>query len=168
MSNYLEGLRVVTAACDLDYSKTVDQKSGEQLVSVIVVYGPAMATQGIRAILMQPWANQAAVEATLETGIATFWSRSRQCLWVKGATSNNYLKLRSAYTDCDRDTLLLDVEPMGPACHTGMPSCFEDDQYEGSRPIISQTILNVRPDLETACTDLEQRFGPNWQETSFL
>lgn len=168
MSNYLEGFRVVTSPDDLDYSKTVDKESGELIVSVIAVDIPAMATQGMRAILMQPWANRAAVEATLTTGIATFWSRSRQCLWVKGETSNNYLRLRGAYTDCDGDTLLLNVRPMGPACHTGMSSCFEDDQYKANSPVQSPKIEGVRPELLVACTDLEQRFGPNWQEASFL
>ena len=76
------------------------------------------------AVLMLAWANREAVLATLETGEAHFWSRSRRELWRKGATSGNTLALVSLHADCDGDTLLARVSPAGPACHTGEATCF--------------------------------------------
>jgi phosphoribosyl-ATP pyrophosphohydrolase/phosphoribosyl-AMP cyclohydrolase len=77
------------------------------------------------AVLMVAWANQEAVELTLQSGQAHFWSRSREQLWRKGETSGNTLEVVEAATDCDRDTLLLRVRPAGPACHLGTRTCFE-------------------------------------------
>lgn len=75
-------------------------------------------------VLMVAYMNQESLRRTLESGQAWFWSRSRQELWHKGATSGNYLHVRSVTADCDSDTILLQVEPDGPACHTGAVSCF--------------------------------------------
>ena len=75
-------------------------------------------------VLMAAMMNQQAVEKTLQTGLAHFWSRSRQSLWLKGETSGNYLKIKQILIDCDGDALLLQVSPQGPACHTGQQSCF--------------------------------------------
>ena len=75
-------------------------------------------------IRMVAWMNAEALEKTLETGLATFYSRSRKTLWVKGETSNHRLRVESVIADCDGDTLLLLVDPEGPTCHTGRPSCF--------------------------------------------
>jgi phosphoribosyl-ATP pyrophosphohydrolase/phosphoribosyl-AMP cyclohydrolase len=77
-------------------------------------------------VLMVAWANAEAVARTAETGLAHFWSRSRNALWRKGETSGHELRVLAARADCDRDTLLLVVEPAGPACHTGARSCFGD------------------------------------------
>lgn len=77
-------------------------------------------------VLMVAWANAAAVERTRQTGLAHFWSRSRKALWMKGETSGNRLRVREARVDCDRDTVLLLVEPEGPACHEGTRTCFGD------------------------------------------
>ena len=76
---------------------------------------------------MVAWANAEAVRRTVETGRATFWSRSRGELWEKGATSGNHLAVEALRPDCDGDTLLVEVTPAGPACHTGSRSCFGDD-----------------------------------------
>ncbi len=78
-------------------------------------------------VLMVAYANAEAVARTGETGFAHFWSRSRQALWMKGETSGNRLRVVAARADCDRDTLLLVVEPEGPACHTGARTCFGAD-----------------------------------------
>lgn len=78
-------------------------------------------------VLMVAWANAEAVERTRATGFAHFWSRSRNALWMKGESSGNRLRVREARADCDRDTLLLLVEPEGPACHTGARTCFGED-----------------------------------------
>jgi phosphoribosyl-AMP cyclohydrolase / phosphoribosyl-ATP pyrophosphohydrolase len=75
-------------------------------------------------VRMVGWMNREALERTLVTGRATFWSRSRNALWEKGETSGNFLQVESIWADCDADTLLLLVAPRGPTCHTGRPSCF--------------------------------------------
>ena len=77
-----------------------------------------------KEILMLGFTNREAVELTLQTKTAWFWSRSRQELWNKGATSGNYLHVQRIMTDCDTDTLLYFCLPDGPTCHTGAPSCF--------------------------------------------
>jgi phosphoribosyl-AMP cyclohydrolase len=77
-----------------------------------------------KQVLMVAWMNEKALRLTLETGEAHFWSRSRKTLWHKGATSSNIQRVREIRVDCDEDTLLLLVEPAGPACHTGEISCF--------------------------------------------
>lgn len=75
-------------------------------------------------VLMLAYMNEEALQKTLETGKATFWSRSRNELWTKGETSGNFQLVKKIYKDCDEDTLLLQVESVGPACHTGNRSCF--------------------------------------------
>ena len=75
-------------------------------------------------VLMVAWMNRTALERTIAAGEAHFWSRSREELWRKGETSGNVLHVRQILVDCDADTLLLSVEPSGPACHTGEWSCF--------------------------------------------
>jgi phosphoribosyl-AMP cyclohydrolase len=80
--------------------------------------------QGTGEVLMVAWANAEAVGLTLSTGTSWFWSRSRQELWNKGATSGNIQQVRRVLVDCDADTLLYEVDSPGPACHTGKRSCF--------------------------------------------
>jgi len=75
-------------------------------------------------VLMLAYMNAEALRLTLDTGEAHFWSRSRGELWHKGATSGNVQRVREVYVDCDADTILLRVDPAGPACHTGEVSCF--------------------------------------------
>lgn len=75
-------------------------------------------------VLMVGFANREAVEKTLETGHAWFFSRSRQSLWQKGETSGHYLDLKGVRVDCDADAVIYLCEPHGPTCHTGAPSCF--------------------------------------------
>lgn len=75
-------------------------------------------------VLMMAWMNAESLGLTLERGETVFWSRSRQELWHKGATSGNTQKLVEVRYDCDADTLLAFVHPAGPACHTGERSCF--------------------------------------------
>lgn len=79
-----------------------------------------------RDVLMVAWMDATALASTRSSGLATFYSRSRREQWVKGATSGNYLHVRELRTDCDGDTLLLTVDPDGPACHTGARTCFDD------------------------------------------
>jgi phosphoribosyl-AMP cyclohydrolase len=76
------------------------------------------------AILMHAWMNREALERTLKTGEMTYWSRARRALWRKGETSGHTQRLVEAWIDCDCDTLLMKVEQIGPACHTGTETCF--------------------------------------------
>ena len=78
------------------------------------------------AVLMQGFMNQQALIASLESGNATFFSRSKQALWIKGETSGHYLKVKQVLADCDKDSLLLSCEPQGPTCHLGTESCFPE------------------------------------------
>ena len=80
------------------------------------------------AVLMQGYMNKVSLEQTLKTENATFYSRSKQALWVKGETSGNFLKVKQVLTDCDKDSLLLACEPIGPACHLGTESCFPEQK----------------------------------------
>lgn len=75
-------------------------------------------------VLMLAYMNQESLKRTLESGYTWFWSRSRQELWNKGATSGHLQKVVAMYSDCDNDTLLVQVEQTGAACHTGHHSCF--------------------------------------------
>lgn len=75
-------------------------------------------------VLMVAWMNAEALRLTLATGETHFWSRSRGELWHKGATSGNTQRVTGIWADCDGDTLLVQVQPAGPACHTGAVSCF--------------------------------------------
>lgn len=75
-------------------------------------------------VLMVAYMNRESLQQTLYKGETVFWSRSRQSLWHKGATSGNVQKVREIRVDCDADTLLILVEPAGPACHTGAATCF--------------------------------------------
>ena len=77
-----------------------------------------------KQVLMMAWANEESVRLMVESSETWFWSRSRQELWHKGATSGNTQKIQEIYYDCDGDTLLISVNPAGPACHTGETSCF--------------------------------------------
>lgn len=77
-------------------------------------------------VLMLGYMNREAYEKTLETRKVTFFSRSRQQLWVKGETSGNFLELVDIRVDCDNDTLLVQVNPVGPVCHTGTDTCWGD------------------------------------------
>lgn len=75
-------------------------------------------------VLMMAWMNRESLNLTLQTGETHFWSRSRQELWHKGATSGSTQKVIEMYADCDGDTILVKVIPAGPACHVGEMSCF--------------------------------------------
>ena len=98
----------------------LDFKKGNGLIPVIV--------QDVKTkeVVMQAYANREAVEHTLKTGKGTYWSRSRNELWVKGETSGHTQKIVSVSTDCDYDSLLYEVVQTGPACHTGQYSCFHN------------------------------------------
>jgi phosphoribosyl-ATP pyrophosphohydrolase/phosphoribosyl-AMP cyclohydrolase len=89
------------------------------------------ATDG--RVLMVAWMDAEALDATVRTGEVHFHSRSRRRLWKKGETSGNILRLRSIVADCDADALLVTVDPVGPTCHRGTQSCFDENDAPGER-----------------------------------
>jgi len=86
-------------------------------------------------VLMMAWMSAESLQRTLESSETWFWSRSRQELWHKGATSGNIQKVAGIEVDCDKDTLLVFVNPAGPACHTGARSCFHRSLYSESEEL---------------------------------
>lgn len=89
---------------------------------------PAIAQSATTGeVLMLAWMNRESLELSINTKTATYFSRSRNELWVKGATSGNTQKIKEIRLDCDGDTILLKVEEAGPACHTGARTCFDED-----------------------------------------
>jgi phosphoribosyl-AMP cyclohydrolase len=92
-------------------------------------------------VLMMAWMNAESITQTLASGKVTYWSRSRQEFWVKGATSGNTQQLVAFKIDCDRDCLLIEVTQSGPACHTGRRSCFFTAVREGEEVEISTVML---------------------------
>ncbi len=103
---------------------------------------PAISIQyDSREVLMMAWMNKESLIRTLQTKKVCYWSRSRQSFWKKGEISGNEQKLINIYLDCDKDTLLLEIDQKGAACHTGRRSCFyykleENDLKEASSPIV--------------------------------
>lgn len=103
-----------------DFSKIIDPASGTELIPAVVQDNEDLA------ILMVGFMNEQAFGKTLNTGMVTFWSRSRRTLWTKGETSGNYLGVVSMQLDCDDDTLLIKAQAFGPTCHRpGMRTCFD-------------------------------------------
>jgi phosphoribosyl-ATP pyrophosphohydrolase/phosphoribosyl-AMP cyclohydrolase len=86
-----------------------------------------------RRVLTLAYMNREALDKTVDTGEVWFWSRRRRELWHKGAISGNRQKVVAMHLDCDGDAILVDVEPLGPACHTGDFSCFGDDAFDLGR-----------------------------------
>ena len=99
----------------------MDWKKMDGLIPVVV------QDANTKAVLMLAYANKEALENSLKTGKATYWSRSRKELWVKGETSGHTQKIVQVVADCDFDTLLYVVEQTGPACHTGDYTCFHHE-----------------------------------------
>jgi phosphoribosyl-AMP cyclohydrolase len=96
-----------------------------------------------REVLMMAYMNREAWLKTLETGQATFWSRSRNSLWVKGETSGNVQQVKEVLIDCDDDTVLLKVRQIGgAACHTGYRSCFYRRVSNGKVDVVGERIFN--------------------------
>jgi phosphoribosyl-AMP cyclohydrolase len=97
---------------------------------------PAVAQQhDTGEVLMVAWMDDEALHRTLITGLATYWSRSRQEYWVKGATSGHEQRVKSVALDCDGDTVLVRVDQVGGACHTGDRTCFDAAPLDVARPL---------------------------------
>ena len=95
-------------------------------------------------VLMQGYVNRAAVEKTLESGLVTFYSRSKDRLWTKGETSHHYLHFESMAADCDNDSLLIQAHPNGPVCHTGNDTCWGQVNRGDFLDHLEQTIHDRR------------------------
>ena len=93
-----------------------------------------------KTVLMLGYMNEEALRKTEETGLVTFYSRSRQCLWTKGETSGNHLRMVSIKSDCDNDTLLIQANPDGPTCHTGTDTCWGEENNQN--PLLFLSELN--------------------------
>ena len=98
----------------------IDFKKMDGLVPAIVQDAKTLK------VLMLGFMNEEALKTTESTGKVTFWSRTRQCLWTKGETSGNYLNVVDILIDCDNDTLLIKADPVGPVCHTGADTCWNE------------------------------------------
>lgn len=97
-----------------------------------------------RMVLMQGYVNAEALKKTLDSGLVTFFSRSKQRLWTKGETSRNYLHLVGVSGDCDRDSVLIQARPNGPTCHTGDDTCWGDTNQGEFLDHLERTIQDRR------------------------
>ncbi|MCG3460367.1 bifunctional phosphoribosyl-AMP cyclohydrolase/phosphoribosyl-ATP diphosphatase HisIE [Xenorhabdus bovienii] len=122
----------------------LDWKKVDDLMPVIVQH----AVSG--TVLMMGYMNQEALNATQESGKITFFSRTKQRLWTKGESSGHFLNLVDIYPDCDNDTLLALVNPIGPTCHTGTESCFAPAQTEWSFLYQLEQLLASRKNAPSA------------------
>lgn len=105
---------------EVDAVETLDWAKGDGLLPAIIQHWRS------GEVLMLGYMNREALAATRASGKVTFFSRSKQRLWIKGESSGNHLLLKSVHVDCDADTLLVRAEPVGPTCHRGTPTCFAD------------------------------------------
>jgi len=116
---------------------------------------PAIAQDRLTGeIRMVAWMNREALARTLETGKATFYSRSREALWQKGESSGNHLVVHEVVADCDADTLLLLCEPAGPSCHTARPGCFFRQLRDG---VLHDEPLHAAPFLQRLEREIDAR-----------
>ena len=115
-------------------------------------------------VLTQAWMSRESLERTLETGQTWFWSRSRQELWRKGATSGNTQAVRAVMLDCDQDSLLLLVDQTGVACHTGAPTCFGERLTEEPAPAPFAALA----DLERTIAERAEAADPDASYTARL
>ena len=112
---------------------------GDGLVPVIVQDAET------KEVLMMAYMNRESWEATLQSGKATYWSRSRQKLWLKGESSGHFQIIKAVFIDCDDDTILLQVEQLGgAACHTGHKSCFYRKLKDGDCVVVGQKIFDPK------------------------
>ena len=117
----------------------IDFEKGDGLIPVII------QDASTHEVLMLGYMNQEAWEKTIETGRASFWSRSRKKIWVKGETSKHFQEVKEIYLDCDGDTLLLKVDQIGgAACHMGFRSCFHQQYEKGKWKVSGKRIFDPK------------------------
>ncbi|BAX78598.1 bifunctional phosphoribosyl-AMP cyclohydrolase/phosphoribosyl-ATP diphosphatase HisIE [Labilibaculum antarcticum] len=123
-----------------DLTNQIDFEKGEGLVPAII---QDVKTQ---KVLMLGYMNKESYEKTIESGKVTFYSRTKQRLWTKGEESGNFLNLKDLSLDCDNDTLLIQVDPVGPVCHKGTDTCWADENKASSIDFLLQLqqVINER------------------------
>src|SRR3569832_2185857 len=114
------------------------KKYGDGLVPAIVLDYVTLK------VLMLGFMNEEALKKTEETGLVTFYSRSKKRLWTKGEESGNHLQLRQILADCDKDTLLIKAEPKGPVCHTGADTCWSEKNHKEDFLYYLEHIIELR------------------------
>jgi len=110
-------------------------------------------------VLMLGFMNEEALKKTEETGLVTFYSRSKKRLWTKGEESGNHLQLRQILLDCDKDTLLIKAEPMGPVCHTGADTCWSEKNHKEDFLYYLEHIIELRRTGVDEKSYVRQLFG---------
>ena len=110
-------------------------------------------------VLMLGFMNAEALKKTEETGLVTFYSRSKKRLWTKGEESQHHLKLRQILLDCDQDTLLIKAEPMGPVCHTGADTCWSEKNHKEDFLYYLEQIIALRKNGTDETSYVKQLFG---------
>ena len=129
---------------------------------------PAVIQDGIsKQVLMVAYMNQESLSKTIETGETWFYSRSRQELWHKGATSGHLQKVKELQLDCDQDTLLIQVEQTGVACHTGTYTCFGEDRQENKDDLQESYSFQVMDQLIRLIAEREKTM-PEGSYTTYL
>lgn len=116
-------------------------KNGDGLIPVVIQDDATLK------VLMLGYMNEEAYTKSKNEGVVTFFSRTKQRLWTKGETSGNFLNIKSIEADCDNDTLLIRVDPIGPTCHTGSVSCFNDNKTEGFIRKLEKVIQQRKADM---------------------
>jgi phosphoribosyl-AMP cyclohydrolase / phosphoribosyl-ATP pyrophosphohydrolase len=109
-------------------------------------------------VLMLGFMDEMALKATEETGLVTFYSRSKKRQWTKGEESGNHLKLRQILVDCDKDTLLVKAEPMGPVCHTGADTCWSERNHKEDFLTYLEQIIALRRTSDDQTSYVKQLF----------
>lgn len=109
-------------------------------------------------VLMLGFMDEKALKTTEETGLVTFYSRSKKRLWTKGEESGNHLKLRQILIDCDKDTLLVKAEPTGPVCHTGADTCWSERNHKEDFLTYLEQIIALRRTSEDQTSYVKQLF----------
>lgn len=110
-------------------------------------------------VLMLGFMNEEAYRKTEETGLVTFYSRSKQRLWTKGEESGNHLQLRQVLVDCDHDTLLIKAEPKGPVCHTGADTCWSERNHKDDFLYYLEDIIRLRRSSNDESSYVRKLFG---------
>ena len=110
-------------------------------------------------VLMLGFMNEEALQKTEETGLVTFYSRSKKRLWTKGEESGNHLQLRQMLADCDNDTLLIKAEPKGPVCHTGADTCWSERNHKDDFLYYLEDIIKLRRASNDDTSYVKKLFG---------
>lgn len=110
-------------------------------------------------VLMLGFMNEEALKKTEETGLVTFYSRSKKRLWTKGEESGNHLQLRQILADCDKDTLLIKADPKGPVCHTGADTCWSERNHKEDFLLYLEDIIKLRRASDDETSYVKKLFG---------